>query len=103
MMESKTNLKALYEQFEKEDMQRAARKSNKGYTAEDIRRSIKKVFMETNQDTIRTNVLVKLIQKMEGGIPDVKYQEVRSTVKGKKLEGFELGLDDQEASVVRMV
>lgn len=102
-MKDEMDLKALYEKLEKEDMKRAAKRSDKGYTANDIRKSIRQLFIELKTSEIRTNILVKMIQEMDNGYPDVKYQEVRSVVKGKKLEGFELTNDDEGASIVRMV
>lgn len=87
------SLGEMYRKFEKEDKARVSRKKDKMYGPEDVRNMIKRVFVEAKTDVIRMNVLVSVIKEADKKFKDLKYQEVRSYVKSKGFEGYELYTD----------
>lgn len=103
MTETATDLKELYNRIESETVKRNAKRSDKKYSANDIRLNIRKIFKELKLEEVKMTTIKSLLtsQKQTKDIfKDVRYQEIRSVVKSKKFE-YDLRMIDDISTVVK--
>lgn len=103
MKETATDLKELYQKIESETIKRNAKRSDKRYSANDIRMNIRKIFKELELSEVKMTTIKSLLTSQKHTkemFKDVRYQEIRSVVKSKKFE-YELKMIDEVSTVVR--
>ena len=95
------NIAELYNKLESEAVRKNVKRTGKKFTAGDIRANIVKIFSELQVPNVRMAVLVQLI-KTDQKFGGLRYQEVRSVVKGKGFKGYELVMVDEVSMVKKL-
>lgn len=95
------NMAELYKKLESEAVRKNVTRAGKKFTAGEVRSNIVKIFSELKVNEVRMAVLVQLI-KSDNKFGELKYQEVRSVVKGKNFVGYELVLIGEVSMVKKL-
>lgn len=93
------NLKALYEKIEREQIKKISRRSDKKYSASDIKQSIRKIFKELNLSEVKMITMKNLLMNEEK-FKEIKYQEIRSVILSKKFE-YDLKMIEEISTIKR--
>lgn len=101
--ETATDLKELYQKIESETIARNSKRSDKRYSANDIRLNIRKIFKELELSEVKMTTIKGMLissEQTKEMFKDVKYQEIRSVVLSKKFE-YDLVMIDDVSTIVK--